>query len=166
MIGNYATAACLLAALALAAAPGCHRASATDEDHLEHHVPHHKPQNLAGAIDQIDRRFELLGLADGTQNAERAAQLKELVDIVRWLPEIAGDSDLPEEQWNVVDRASEKLWPLLQEQLNHAERGEDFNLETLRSSVTAAVSQLREAAGKGPVEAASATSKHEGHDHD
>jgi len=166
MNGNYTAASCLLAALAFVVAPGCHRASATDEDHLEHHVPPHKPQNLTSAIDQIERRFEALAHDQTSPITDRAIQLKELVEIVRWLPEIAGDSDLPEEQWNVVDQVSEQLWPLLQGQLTRVERGEDFSLEPLHSSVSAAVQQLCEVAGKSPADAASAHSQHQGHDHD
>lgn len=166
MNGKYTAAMCLLVALACVATAGCHRASATDEDHLEHHVPPHKPQNLTSAIDEIERRFEVLAHGREVPIADRAAQLQELVDIIRWLPEIAGDSDLPEEQWNVVDQVSEKFWPLLQGQLDHANRGEDISLEPLHSSVSTAIRQLREVAGKLPAETASEHSQHQGHDHD
>jgi hypothetical protein len=134
----------VLAALVLIGSPGCHRVNATTDDHLEHHDPPHKPRNLAMAVDQIERRFEAIAHGPGICNSESAAPLKELVDIVRWLPEIAGDSDLPEEQWNTVDQISEKLSPLLQEQLNNALRGASASMQPLHDSVVADVKRLRE----------------------
>jgi len=37
----------------------------------------------------------------------------EMVDIVRWLPELAADSDLTEEPWNRVDQLSLRLEEIL-----------------------------------------------------
>jgi hypothetical protein len=150
MIVKYTASTCLLLPLLCFVLSGCHRAGATEDDHLEHHVPAHKPSHLATAIDEIERRYAAVAKEDGIQSPERITQLKELVDIVRWLPEIAGDSDLPEEQWNVVDGVSEYLWPLLQDQLNQAERGERISIASLTDSVTTAVKQLRDAADKPP----------------
>jgi len=137
--------------LVCVAALGCVRSSGHEEDdHLEHHVPEHKPASLAIAIEEIERRFtELAGNRQGP-NAETAVQLEQLVDIVRWLPEIAGDSDLPEAPWNEVDRVSQRLWPPLQEQADRARRGESFDLVSLPSQVTESVKQLRDASRELP----------------
>ena len=153
----------LLAVLAFIASPGCHRATATDHDHLEHHVPPHKPANVAAAIDQIEHRFEAMAHGERTRGSERVTELKELVDIVRWLPEIAGDSDLREPQWNTVDQISEKLWPPLLDQLQRAERGEVANLQPIHDLVDASLAELRDATRDLPVEPTVANTLNHGH---
>jgi hypothetical protein len=93
---------------------GCGRAGAHD-DRLEHHVPPHKPANLAAAAEAIPRRWKLLETIGTAGNPEaRHERWQELLDIVRWLPELAGDSDLPEEHWNRVNAISQQLIAQLQ----------------------------------------------------
>lgn len=88
-----------------------------EEGHLEHHVPHHRPSDYSSAVDQIARRFGKLAESGTAQLPE--TQWAELQDIVRWLPEIAADSDMRRSQWEQVDRHAEELaaelkqWALL-----------------------------------------------------
>jgi hypothetical protein len=166
MMTRYAVTVLLLAVLNTIITSGCQRASATGEEHLEHHVPPHKPPNLSSAIDQIERRFESLVHGPGIRDAEAATQLQELIDIVRWLPEIAGDSDLPEEQWNAVDEVSQQLWPRLQDQLSNAKGGREVILHPLHDQVDAVVERLGQVAGRLPDATASANSQQRGHHHD
>lgn len=97
----------IAAALILA---GCGRAAADHDEHLEHHVPPHRPANFAAATAAIPRRWhtlEIIGQA-GDPAAQRQ-RLDELLDIIRWLPELAGDSDLPEEPWDRVNALAQEL---------------------------------------------------------
>jgi hypothetical protein len=85
------------------------------DDHLEHHVPEHKPPDLESAAREIPRRWVELESGQSAADAhERGEQLHELLDIVRWLPEVAGDSDLPEGPWNRVNAISRELLARLQ----------------------------------------------------
>jgi hypothetical protein len=125
------------------AGSGCHRASTAEDDHLEHHHPPHKPPHLAAAIDQIERRYAALAAAESNPPAEFAEQLQELLDIVRWLPEIAGDSDLAEAPWNVVDQVSLELAPPLATALHQAQRGQPAALAPFAPRMQEAVTRLR-----------------------
>jgi hypothetical protein len=153
----------VVALLPVMALSGCYRVQATHDDHLEHHVPEHKPHDLHAAIDQIEDRFEALAHGD-VPKTDRMARLKELVDIVRWLPEIAGDSDLPEEPWNTVDQVSQQLAGLLQKAAAGAQAGEPPALAPLHSTVDAALDKLRTAA-ELPIEPEPIASQHDHHNH-
>jgi hypothetical protein len=153
----------LLGALAaVALASGCGGAHARDDqdhhddhDHLEHHVPPHKPPDLAAAIEQIDQRFAALQRRPDQGSAQ---QWQELLDIVRWLPEIAGDSDLPEAEWNVVNRVSGELTPLVERHCAQAAAAEPLAPAALAASIGKATQQLRKLATP------STTSPEHGHD--
>lgn len=102
-------------------------------DH-DHDTPKHKPANLRAAIASLRYRYDRLAeLSPGSHAAHH--EREELIDIVRWLPEIAGDSDMPEEQWNVVDRASAEL-------LRQSESASSFNTPATREAVTKSLDQL------------------------
>jgi hypothetical protein len=82
--------------LLLALLTGC--GLAPDEDrHLEHVIPAHKPRSYAETVEQLDRRIQ--SLSDADSGSERITQLEELGDIIRWLPELAADSDLRKPHW-------------------------------------------------------------------
>jgi hypothetical protein len=132
----------------LIALGGCGPSAEHADDHLEHHVPAHKPASLPEAIDDIERRFAQLTDVHSSPHGERLTQCSELVDIVRWLPELAGDSDLPEQEWNIVDRISESLGPQLQRQLGLVMRGNNPDLESLSGEFAASLEQLRTVASK------------------
>jgi hypothetical protein len=131
---------------------------------LEHHVPEHKPHSLHAAIDQIELRYD--ALAEGeVPRAGRTARLKELVDIVRWLPELAGDTDLPEGPWNVVEQVSQQLAGLLQKAAAGDQAGELTALAPLHSTMDAALDKLRTAAAELPIEPKPVASQHDQHHH-
>ncbi len=100
--------------LLLAIVAGCRgEVVSSTEDHdpfhqHDHHIPRHRPANLASAVIRLRWRQERLD--DEKISAFKREQLQaEFLDIIRWLPEIAGDSDLPEVQWNIVDAHSTEL---------------------------------------------------------
>lgn len=104
----------LVLALGLFLLPGC--SSEEHDDHLEHHIPEHKPADFSRAVTEIQRRTDELRIADKFSPADRATKVNELFDIIRWLPELAGESDMPEEPWNKVNAISRSLAAALEPQ--------------------------------------------------
>ena len=88
----------LLLALSL---PGC--SGEEEAAHLEHSVPAHKPHSFAEAVEELIRRSQQV---NPVQNPR---EFEELRDIVRWIPELAADSDLPEPDWTTACIAAEEL---------------------------------------------------------
>jgi len=87
-----------------------------DEQHhaLEHGIPDHKPQAFADAVQQLPIRADRLAKEITTGDAEHAARAhQELLDIVRWLPELAADTDLKQREWERVQSLTKELETLL-----------------------------------------------------
>jgi hypothetical protein len=84
---------------------GCNASPA--DDHLEHHVPTHKPGSFAKAVEQLEIRnpFQPSGREAGDPEVQQA----ELLDIIRWLPELAAETDLRRADWDAVQQASLQL---------------------------------------------------------
>ncbi len=66
----------------------------------EHELPQHWPLNLLDAAQKIESGLQRLESdhagSIGPQAADSEAELR---DLVEWIPEVAADSDLKEEQW-------------------------------------------------------------------
>lgn len=100
-------------AAALATSSGClaPRASEGEAEEIGHVIPAHKPQDFPTAV----RRLRELHQQSATaQDRGRAAELHRASlpiqrDIAKWLPELAGDSDMPEGPWRAVDAESGRL---------------------------------------------------------
>lgn len=94
--------------VALVLAAGCGTGSAPDEeDHGSHAAPPHKPADFAAAVVETERRFvELTGPLSAE---ERAKRLVELDDILRWLPELAGNTDLKRADWEAAKGLVDQL---------------------------------------------------------
>lgn len=84
---------------------GCN--ASPPDDHLEHHVPAHKPGSFAKAVEQLEIRDP--SQPSGREPADPAAQQAEWLDIIRWLPELAAETDLRRADWDAVQRASLQL---------------------------------------------------------
>jgi hypothetical protein len=88
---------------------GCN-ASPEHEEHAHHEIPEHRPRDFPHAALRIRHRFnqfsKLLEIRDDELVIRK---FNELQDIVRWLPELAGESDLPEAEWNEVQNISRSL---------------------------------------------------------
>lgn len=138
--------ATLMTALLVALA-GCSSTEPAHDDHLEHHVPEHRPRDLRRAIVQIDLRYRAVTAAMKSSQPTADDQLKMLLDIVRWLPEIAGDSDLAETPWNEVDAVSQQLAEGL-EQASSAQTLE--RLVALEPLVKRSLERLEQAAAQMP----------------
>ena len=132
-----------LAALLAALAAGCGRSSPHD-DHLEHHTPAHKPAEFSAAVREVQRRATALAGGDAAANEP---DLHELLDILRWLPELAGDSDLPEADWNRVSETAGQLIALYEPlQIAHG-RGQKSSFPAAEQ-IEPLLSELRAAAHK------------------
>jgi len=98
----------LLAVAILLSLPGCGSGGAdSEEDHGKHIDPPHKPATFAMAVREIEHRFD--ELAKPLAAEVRAERLVELDDILRWLPRMAGDTDLRRADWEEVNRLTARL---------------------------------------------------------
>lgn len=95
----------LLSALCLGLLPGC-SSTAGEEDHAAHHIPEHRPRDLPSAAAQVRSRWSAIR---ASSPSEQPARWTELGDILRWLPEIAGESNLGRAEWDEVQRISIEL---------------------------------------------------------
>lgn len=64
-----------------------------------HGIPPHKPATFAAAWEALSQR-----LADAPHPETAALAHAELLDIIRWLPELAAETDLPRTAWEEVQR--------------------------------------------------------------
>lgn len=73
---------------------------------LEHHTPAHRPADVAAAVAAVRRYHTTLLGADAKATDE---SFSEYGDVAAWLPEIAADSDLPEQPWNELQARATQL---------------------------------------------------------
>ena len=81
--------------------------SATPTAGPEHEVPAHRPPDYPTAVTELESRLAEFAVAADSKDSSLDVQTTdavdarrdELRDIVRWLPEIAGDSDLRKAHW-------------------------------------------------------------------
>jgi hypothetical protein len=85
-----------------------------DHEH-DHGIPDHKPTNFAEAVNQLLRRQKRVAGELKAGHADHAAeQIQQLLDLVRWLPELAGDTDLKQADWEAVQQIAAELETLTQ----------------------------------------------------
>jgi hypothetical protein len=84
------------------------------EHHGGHDAPPHKPASFAAAIPETARRFE--ELTTNLSRDDRTRRLAELDDILRWLPELAGDTDLRRADWETAKSLVDQLAALRADQ--------------------------------------------------
>lgn len=97
--------ASLLLLAACATQVGCQKSPAEEEE--AHHIPEHLPANFDQALTRLEQL--VAHLKDGASLEKMPTEVNvetELRDVVRWLPELAAQSDLNEADWNVVDAAT------------------------------------------------------------
>lgn len=99
-----------MVAFLFAAGCGARSTTTAEEDHLEHHVPPHRPATFSAGLEAI--RTRLTQVAAGPQGPDAALwqqQTTELREILEWLPELAGDSDLRRPAWEQVHDVSRQM---------------------------------------------------------
>ena len=89
-----------------------------DHDHFHEHdhaSSDHRPGDFAAAVASLSDLNEEIAAEVREGHAHHAEEaLHQILDIARWLPEIAADSDMPEDQWNEVDTYSLTLAELIE----------------------------------------------------
>jgi hypothetical protein len=81
-----------------------------DHEHAGHHAPAHKPKDLPEAVKrlrELNRQIEVAVSQGKRPSLIEDRTLPIALDIATWLPEIAGDSDLPRPLWNKVNSQCE-----------------------------------------------------------
>ena len=87
---------------------GCQQPGTQEEE--AHHIPEHLPADFDQALTRIEQLA--VHLTDGVALEQKPVEVDvstELRDVVRWLPELAAQSDLNEDDWNAVDAATREL---------------------------------------------------------
>ncbi len=119
-----ALAVSLALAVGLAGCRADHDADHHDHDHAGHVDPDHWPRDFPSAVALL-----LAGHAAcwEAQAASRGEQLDRLLhiqrDLAKWLPEVAADSDMPEEPWNRVDAVAERLLKIYESAIGELDSG-------------------------------------------
>jgi hypothetical protein len=137
MNSNYSTIVCSsLLCLLIGCVQGCvqGRESLHEMDHTQ---PAHWPVDLRDAKEKLQARESIGRSTDSTPEARQQAR-QELLDIVRWMPEIAADTDMPESTWNKIYERSESIRKALQSNRSAGEVGPDIEslCQLLEQSIT------------------------------
>jgi hypothetical protein len=75
-----------------------------------HGVAAHKPHTFGEAVDALETRIRALSTTDSAGGRETiTTKFTELADIVRWLPELAADSDLGRKDWSTAQGVAKRL---------------------------------------------------------
>lgn len=87
--------------------------SSTEDQHLEHHIPEHKPQSYTATVRELDTRMRwLLNHKQEEGSQEKQQELGEIID---WIPELAADSELKHRDWDEVKQCSTELMTVYQQ---------------------------------------------------
>jgi hypothetical protein len=143
----------LVLAACLLTLTGCRQGSGAhddhDHDHEEHagHVkPVHRPDTFPEAVERLRGLHDRIG-AEHAGGRPPAESLRIALDIAKWLPEIAAESDMPEAPWNEVHAASAALAVEFQ-RLSEGRPGQEA--AAVRASAERIVALERVLASAGP----------------
>lgn len=93
--------------LVLATITGCGEEKESLHE-MDHVTPAHWPGNLQDAASKISERVQRISAKIGSESDLQLAET-ELRELIEWVPEVAADSDLSEEDWLPIYNASEEL---------------------------------------------------------
>tara|TARA_R110002167_G_scaffold169965_1_gene367913 strand:- start:651 stop:1124 length:474 start_codon:yes stop_codon:yes gene_type:complete len=108
-------AAMFFCGLLLSLQTGCTQTaeSSTEDQHLEHHIPGHKPKSYTATVRELDTRMRwLLNHKQEEGSQEKQQELGEIID---WIPELAADSELKHRDWDEVKQSSTELMTVYQQ---------------------------------------------------
>lgn len=87
--------------------------SSMEDQHLEHHIPEHKPKSYTATVRELDTRMRwLLNHKQEEGSQEKQQELREIID---WIPEMAADSELKHRDWDEVKLSSTELMSVFQQ---------------------------------------------------
>jgi hypothetical protein len=143
-----------LLALSVALATGCghrsehdHNHAGSDEPYVGHIIPPHKPPDFPAAVQALreltNRLAGQAGVDDDPVSLGKSVEIA--ADIANWLPEIAADSDMPEEVWDQVNALAVALGPLYQSLLTGAAAADRWLTCRKADGVVADLERLLEA---------------------
>ncbi|MCA9074722.1 MAG: hypothetical protein KDA93_06800 [Planctomycetaceae bacterium] len=101
----------------------CSTEDQSEDQHLEHVVPAHKPATFEEAVTQLRERRDQVQLKATSDRDPQ--ELAELGDIIRWLPDIAADSELLRPDWEQVQRHSIRLEELHRQLISNVDSEQD-----------------------------------------
>ena len=132
---------------------GC--SSDTDEsEHVHHSFPDHKPANLQDAVAAISSRAHVLAHHGGKR---QSGEFQEFVEIVKWVPELAADSDLDKTDWESANAAADRM-------LSQAE-SQAVQLADLEDAIGDELKQLRDLVSKAGTPEPDLMHRGHGHGH-
>ena len=124
-----------------------------DHDHFHEHdhvTAEHRPKDYAEAVARIRELHGEIGgeFAEGhADHADEAVHV--MLDIARWLPEIAADSDMQEEDWSAVKADAESLGSIFDD-IHHAiHDGQEINYEDATADMSQLIRRLEAIADAG-----------------
>lgn len=94
----------VVAATLVTIAIGCGTSSTDHAEEVEHTRPEHWPNTFADGVADIERHFD--EFASGSLPAKNEAELR---DLLKWLPDLAGDTSLDEANWTRAVDAGREL---------------------------------------------------------
>ncbi|WP_169973045.1 hypothetical protein [Tautonia rosea] len=152
----------LVALALLLGVPGCgdryndhdhdHDHEHDHEGHAAHIDPPHWPSDFPDAVDRlvVGQEAARVDLAAGRDKEVRSERVPVLRDLAKWLPEVAGDSDMPEEPWNRVNALSSRLLTIYESLLNDLQAGRSVGVDRLDEAEAVLVELRRERDGAEP----------------
>jgi hypothetical protein len=102
----FVAAACVLALQGCRGDHSHQGGEGEEEEHHGHVIPAHKPRTFPDAVRrlrELNAKIESSVSAGSASDQHDDQALEFALDIATWLPEIAADSDMPEEPWNKVN---------------------------------------------------------------
>lgn len=142
------------------------------EEHGHDHDHGHRPESYSAALAQIKHaRDEVKAAFDAGDPHACDEALHQVAEVLDVLPEVAAETDLPKEDWQVVKEQSKLLFDEFMK-IHHGFHGdgkeEGASFDSVAESINAAIDALEEkvAATGEKAESASDDHDHEGHDHE
>jgi len=148
--------------------PSSSPTSGGEEEH-HHHDHGHRPESYSAALAQIKHaRDDIKAAFDaGTPNACDDA-LHEVSEVLDVLPEVAAETDLPKEDWQVVKDQSKHLFDQFMKIHDgfHGESKQGATFDSVADEINKAIEVLEsKVAATGEKVQAEHDHDHEGHDH-
>src|SRR5258708_34189387 len=99
-----------IATIALCLLSGCHSDASGAVEENAHQLAPHKPAGFVEAVQTIRDRLARFHATDASSDREvRRQQVRELKDIIQWLPEQAAETDMRKADWDNVNASTKRM---------------------------------------------------------
>ena len=127
-----------------------------DHEH-EHGIPDHKPESFAAAVRRLVPQWKHLAAERRAGHQKHAdAELAIMLDVIRWLPELAADTELRKADWDRVQQLSKELESMVHAPPPVTTTTASIEIETLVGQLQ----KLAESTGSAAPEPPPATAEH------